>query len=93
MQVLNTGSTAAILRDQADNESPVPDEKKTIFYAVHSPSPSMLRRSPTPVPAEEQPKWQTAQRDRADSFAMGRKIRQLVDMVLHVTNLLNHPTP
>ena len=24
---------------------------------------------------------------------MGSEIRQLVDMVLHVTNLLNHPTP
>ena len=36
---------------------------------------------------------QIAQRDRADSFVMGSEIRQLVDMVLHVTNLLNHPTP
>ena len=27
-------STAVILRDPADNEPPVPDEKKAVFYAA-----------------------------------------------------------
>jgi hypothetical protein len=52
-QELNTGSTAAILRDQAGNEPPVSDEVNAIFYAAHSSSPSILRRSSTPSLAVE----------------------------------------
>jgi hypothetical protein len=56
MQELNTGSTAAILRDGADkhiNEPPVSGEKKAIFCAAHFPYPSMLGRSSIPAPVEE----------------------------------------
>jgi hypothetical protein len=53
MQELNTGSTAAILRDQTEKEPAVPDEKKAIFIAAHSPSSSTLRSSSTLSPTVE----------------------------------------
>lgn len=50
-QELITDSTAAILRDQAGNDPPVSNEKKTIFYT--DPSPSTLPRMFTPSSAVE----------------------------------------
>ena len=48
---LNTGSTAAILRNQVGNDPPVTDEKKA---TANFPSPSPLRRSFTPSPGVTQ---------------------------------------
>ena len=77
MQELNTGSTAAILRDQADNEPPDSDERRAIFYAAHSPSPSMLPRPSSPAPAKGQPKW------KSDSQVdLGYKFKPSFDDVL-----------
>jgi hypothetical protein len=77
MQELNTGSTAATLRDQADNEPPDSDERRAIFYAARSPSPSMLPPSSTQAPAEEQSEWQS---DVQADF--GNKLKSAVDSML-----------
>ena len=45
MQKLNTGLTAAILRNQAGNEPPVSCVKKAAFSAAQSPSPRTSRRA------------------------------------------------
>jgi hypothetical protein len=71
--------TAAILRDQAGNGPPVSDEKKTIFYAAHSPSSSMLRRSSTPALAEEQ-----LERQSDLQVEFGHNLKPAVNSILQV---------
>jgi hypothetical protein len=77
MYELNTGSTAAILRDQAGNEPSDSDEGRAKFNVAHSPSPSMLPQSSTPAPAEEQAKWQSD-----PQVDLGYELKSAVDSML-----------